>query len=289
MVWVATFILLTLGLAGGLYFYLESERDALRERLITGLEGEEASEPEDLTAGDYGLKGFDRFAYHVSLFLGTRRGEVVIALMGFTLGAGGAYLRGMKWDQYLAIGGGSAMLALLAVMMLLRSRRIERERKVKRELPTALELMAAVMEGGLGFEAALGHVLKEANPKHPLYFDWAVMTEAMQRGRRRSEALKLWQERCNILPVSDVASALIQADQTGASMGRVMHHHAQAMFRENEAEVERRAERLPVRLVFPMVFFILPATLITIGGPFAVRVAKLMEAVFGRITSMGGG
>ena len=160
--------------------------------------------------------------------------------------------------------------------------RRERERKIRKALPDALELIAAIMEGGVAFEGALTHVVRESDPRHPLYFELSVMLDAMRRGRRRHEALKLWGARCNLAEVAEVVAALTQADQTGGSLAAVLHHHARTLFREYEASVQRRAERLPIRMMFPMLLTILPAMFIVTGLPSILRIVRVMEALMRR-------
>jgi len=281
---LAACFLLLLGATG--WMVVEMRRDALRERLLVGLEGPQQEEREDLSAGDYGLRGPARFAYHLSGFLNTWNGRFTIMGLGAAIGFGGALASGTPPRPALGVAVASGFLAWLVTLWLLRWRRNSRTHRIKMELPNALELLAAVMEGGQGFESALAYLLREADPAHPLYFDLNVMNEAMRRGQRRTDAMRLWAQRCNVLEVSDVTSALIQADFSGGSLGRVLHHHARALFRDNEAEIQRRAERLPIRMLFPMLFTIFPAILVVAAMPSWLRIARVLEEILG---AMGAG
>jgi len=276
---LAAGFLLLLGATG--WAVLEMRRDALRERLLFGLEGQPVEEAEDLSAGDYGLRGPAWFFYHLTGFLGTWRGRFLIMAVGAGIGFAGAIASGTPVMPATGVAVASAFVAWVATIWLLRWRTNSRTRRIKMELPNALELLAAVMEGGQGFEAALSYLLREADGEHPLYFDLHVMNEAMRRGQRRTDALRLWAQRCNVLEVSDVTSALIQADISGGSLGRVLHHHARALFRDNEAEIQRRAERLPIRMLFPMLFTIFPAILVVAAMPSWLRIARVLEEVLG--------
>ncbi|MCC7548118.1 MAG: type II secretion system F family protein [Burkholderiales bacterium] len=274
---LAAAFLLLLGATG--WVVLEMRRDALRERLLFGLEGAQQEEREDLSAGDYGLRGPAWFFYHLSGFLSTWRGRVTVMAVGAAAGFAGALASGTAALPASGVAVASGFAGLAASVWLLRMRANARTQRIKRELPNALELLAAVMEGGQGFEAALSYLLREADAAHPLYFDLNVMNEAMRRGQRRTDALRLWAQRCNVLEVSDVTSALIQADISGGSLGRVLHHHARALFRDNEAEIQRRAERLPIRMLFPMLFTIFPAILVVAAMPSWLRVVRVLEQV----------
>jgi tight adherence protein C len=269
------------------WLVLEIRRDTIRERLLFGLETAQPEEPEDLGAGDYGLRGSAWFFYHLAGFLQGWTGRGLLAAAGIALGFLGSFASGTPARPALGVGVASGVLTLLATLWYLRWRHNSRARRIKRELPNALELLAAVMEGGQAFEAALAYVLREADPQHPLYFDLHVMNEAMRRGQRRSEALRLWAKRCNLLEVSDVTSALIQTEATGGSLGRVLHHHARALFRNNEAEIQGRAERLPIRMLFPMLFTIFPAILVVAAMPSWLRIGRVLEQVLQGLTQVG--
>jgi tight adherence protein C len=279
-------IFLALILAALIIFALLIRRSFLRgkiiERMQFGMNIAVASSDPNLSAGDYGLTGSARFFYHLSMFLSSNQGYALLFGLGASIAAlGNLLIKKSSADLLItAIAGGS--LLLLFVTFLLRSRRNQRLNLIKYELPNALEMIAAIMESGLGFEAALGHVIRESDTKHPLYFDLAIMSEAMQRGRRRNEALRLWASRTSEPGVSDVAAGMIQADQTGASLGSVLTHHANTLLRENEAFLMRRAERLPVRMLAPMVLLILPSVLVVAAGPSISRILQIFKDIMER-------
>jgi tight adherence protein C len=172
---------------------LEMRRDAMRERLLFALEGPERAEPVDLGAGDYGLRGSAWFFHHVAGFLQSWTGRGVLMAAGTALGFLGALGSGTPARPAIGVGLASGILTLLATLWYLRWRQNSRACRIKRELPNALELLAAIMEGGQAFEAALVHVLREADLTHPLYFDLSVMNGACGRS-----AATCW--RCRMSP-----------------------------------------------------------------------------------------
>jgi tight adherence protein C len=238
-----------------------------------------AEDEVDLSARDYGLRGSARFFYNLREFLSTPKGKWGTFLTGALLGAITVLVTGKTITSFITYSMLAGGLLLLAITSLLYGHRKEHMFKVKMELPTALETLAAVMEGGSAFESALSNLLKESDLKHPLYLDLSIVNEAMQRGRRRAEALKLWAKRSDLVEISDLVSGMIQADQTGGSLGSVMKHHAQALLKENEAEIQRRAERLPVKMLFPMVTMILPAVMAIAAGPSFIRIFQIIEDI----------
>jgi len=275
------FILLVVVLIGlALAIFRQSYiKNRLRQRLLFGTNPAQEASDANLSAGDYGLSGSARFFYHLSEYLSTSHGYLMLFVLGAILAAGSSVILNKAIQNIFvtALLGGS-LLFLLAVFTL-RSRKLKRLNLIKYELPNTLEMTAAIMESGLGFEAAIGHVIREADVKHPLYFDLAIMSEAMQRGRRRNEALRLWATRSQESSVADVAAAMIQADQTGASLGSVLKHHANTLLKENEAFLLRRAERLPIRMLAPMVLMILPSVLVVAAGPSVVRIFQIFKTL----------
>ncbi len=254
-----------------------------RERLNFGMSGRDSDiDDVDLAAGDYGLTGNDRFVYYLAEYLSSAQGSLLIFSLGCLIAVIVSTITGKVFTNliFTALFGG-AILFLIS-KALLRSNKNKRLTLIKEELPNALQMTAAIMESGLGFEAAINHVIKESDLKHPLYFDLSIMSEAMKRGRRRNEALRLWASRTSEQTVSDVAAAMIQADQTGSSLGAVLKLHANTLLRENEAAVMRRAERLPIKMLMPMVFMILPAVMLVAAGPSVNRIIQIFEDIMSK-------
>jgi tight adherence protein C len=262
-----------------LWLYLDQRRQNIIERLTFGFEEPVEAPPEDLSAGDYGLVGFERFIYHLRSYLESLSGKFLLFGIGALIGGVIGFIGGLTTDRLgVAALAGGCMLWLLA-MAIITSYNRKRSRRIQNELPNALEMLSSIMEGGTAFEAALAHVLRESDRRHPLYYDLAIMDEAMQRGRRRSEALRLWAQRCNVAQVQEVSAAMIQAEQIGSSLADVMRHHAMAQLREIEAQVQQRAERLPIRMIFPMLLTIMPAMFIIAAGPSLLKLMRMFEAL----------
>jgi tight adherence protein C len=262
-----------------LWLYLDQRRQNVLDRLTFGFEEPQEAPPEDLSAGDYGLVGFERFVYHLRSYLESLQGKALLFGSGALLGSAAGFFGGLTADRIgvAAVAGGCVVW--LMAMAIITSYNRKRSRRIQNELPNALEMLSSIMEGGTAFEAALGHVLRESDRTHPLYYDLSIMDEAMQRGRRRSEALRLWAQRCNVAQVQEVSAAMIQAEQIGSSLGDVMRHHAMAQLREIEASVQQRAERLPIRMIFPMLLTIMPAMFIVAAGPSLLKLMRMFEAL----------
>lgn len=283
MIFIIILLLISLVLIGLFFFRQYNIHQQLLLRLQFGFD-QQADEVDiiDLSAGDYGLFGSERVYYHLREFLNTAQGKILMFSLGAFIASAMLATMDKPFRSILLGAGGGGILFLTSGLFFLYLNKKEKLNKVQTELPSALELIAAIMEGGMAFESALVHILREADSKHPLYFDLQVVSEAMKKGRRRNEALSLWANRCELVYISDVVSSMIQAEQTGASLGSVLKHHAQAVLRENEAVIQRRAERLPVRMLMPMASCILPAVIIVAAGPSIVRIMQIINDIISK-------
>lgn len=281
IVLIVFFMALLLSLA--LWFRSTIYKSNVRDRLTFGFVSNEAPVQEiNLSAGDYGLSGSERFIYFLTHFLSTPIGYIALFGLGAGLGLLIKLVFGLEKFSSTIIGLlVGILLMLLTTLFIKRSKRLRSER-IRYELPNALQSIVAVMESGLAFESALQHVVRESDSRHPLYFDLGVMMDAMQQGRRRNEALKLWSLRAHERTVTDVVAAMIQADQTGAALGGVLRHHATTQLKEIESELLKRAERIPIYMMFPMMLCILPPILMVAVGPSAIRIIKMFEIIMSR-------
>ncbi len=266
-----------------LYVRANMRRSNIRERLFFGFDivVEQAQEI-NLSSGDYGLEGSARFLYYLSKFLSTPMGYVGLFAIGAAFGAFIKFAFNLSNFTTPVIALLAGALLVMLSNLYLNAQRKERIRKIRYELPNALQSIVAVMESGLAFESALQHVVRESGTKHPLYFDLQVMLDAMQQGRRRAEALKLWATRADEKSVSNVVAAMIQADQTGAALGGVLRHHSDTQLKEIEAELLKKAEKIPIYMIMPMMLCILPPIFLVAVGPSVLRIIRMFEAIMSR-------
>lgn len=267
----------------GLAVRSNKRRSNIRERLYFGFDiPQEQAQEINLSAGDYGLEGSARFLYFLGKFLSTPVGYLGMFGIGALLGVLIKFAFALKSFSTPMIALLTGALLLMFSNIYLNAQRKERVRKIRYELPNALQSIVAVMESGLAFESALQHVVRESGTKHPLYFDLQVMLDAMQQGRRRGDALKLWATRANERSVTNVVAAMIQADQTGAALGGVLRHHSDTQLKEIEAELLKKAEKIPIYMIMPMMLCILPPIFLVAVGPSVLRIIRMFEAIMSR-------
>ena len=129
------------------------------------------------------------------------------------------------------------------------------------------------MEAGLGFDASLAKL--NENMEGPLAEEFGLTLSEMRIGESRSEALKRLSERVDAQELSAFTRALIQADQLGTSLGRILRVQAADARLRRQAAAEERAMKAPIKMLFPTVLFIFPAMFLVILGPAILNVQKI--------------
>jgi len=143
----------------------------------------------------------------------------------------------------------------------------DRSASMFKDLPDCLDLLAISVEAGVGFEAALDVVCSHFDS--PLAEEFRRTLQEMELGVGRRDALVNMRNRTNLPELSSFIMALTQADALGMPIGRVLHTQAVEMRNRRRQWARERAAKLPVKIMFPLVFFIFPAILVVILFPSA--------------------
>jgi len=152
----------------------------------------------------------------------------------------------------------------------LRDRERARKRAIRRDLPFALDLLTLSVEAGLDFTSALARIVAR-RPDSPLSQELAETLRQIQMGVPRAEALRDLHDRVRMEEIFSVTSALIQADELGASLGPILRVQADTFRTRRAQAAEKAAMEAPVKLLFPLICFFFPATFIVIFGPIVIR------------------
>lgn len=155
----------------------------------------------------------------------------------------------------------------------LASKITKRRESMERQLPDVLDMLSVNVEAGLGFEQAILHVIN--NFEGPLIDEFTITYREMSMGRSRREALQLLGTRSNIEDMKSFAGAVIQAGKLGITLKNVLRTQAAAIRRSRRSKVEEKAMKISVKMLIPMVMFILPVIFIVLMGP---AVINIMEA-----------
>jgi tight adherence protein C len=148
-----------------------------------------------------------------------------------------------------------------------------RKEKVRADLPDALDLLAVSVEAGLGFDASIAKL--NEHMEGPLADEFGLTLSEMKIGESRSEALKRMSDRVDAPELSAFTRAIIQADQLGTTLGRILRVQAADARLRRQAAAEERAMKAPIKMLFPTVLFIFPAMFLVILGPAILNVQKI--------------
>jgi len=183
------------------------------------------------------------------------------------------------WITRDAAAGRRLLYALIAVVlgfmlpiMLLRSMIDRRKQEIVKKLPDALDLMTICVDAGLTFNAAMQKVAQKWDDVLALEFG-RVLYE-MQLGKSRRQALKDMVDRMEVPDVTSFIAAILQADQLGVGIGKVLRIQSEQMRIRRRQRAEEKAQQAPVKMIFPMVFLIFPSIFIILLGPAAFTVIR---------------
>jgi tight adherence protein C len=156
-------------------------------------------------------------------------------------------------------------LGYLLPALWLRSTIQRRQDEVVKALPDALDLLTICIEAGLGFDAAMSKVAEKWDNELSRAFARAI--QEIQLGKLRREALREMDHNLEVPDITSFVAAVIQADQLGVSMAKVMRIQSEQMRIRRRQRAEEKAHQAPVKMLFPLVFLIFPAIYIVLLGP----------------------
>jgi tight adherence protein C len=160
---------------------------------------------------------------------------------------------------------GTAGIGYMAPSFVVGSRVRRRRDAVQAALPDALDLLAVSVEAGLGFDAAISKLVEHMDG--PLIDEFGLALSEMRVGESRQDALKKLSARIDSPELGAFVRAIIQADQLGISLGRILRVQAVDSRLKRQTAAEEKAMKAPIKMLFPTVVFIFPAMFIVILGP----------------------
>ncbi|HEY3210218.1 MAG TPA: type II secretion system F family protein [Actinomycetota bacterium] len=189
-------------------------------------------------------------------------------ILGLVLGS----LAGLSGNKTLAAAAFLMAFGYLLPGAGLGQRAINRQDTIRRALPDTMDLLTISVEAGLGFDAAVSHVRK--NVPGPLSDELGRMLQEMQLGVARIDALRSLADRTDVDELNAFVLAMIQADIFGVSIAKVLRGQAKELRTKRRQLAEEKAMKVPVKLLFPLIFCILPAMFVVVVGPGIIRLIR---------------
>jgi tight adherence protein C len=156
--------------------------------------------------------------------------------------------------------------------MALYQRSENRREQMEREMPDAIDLLTISVEAGLAFDAAVAQVAR--NTEGPLADEFFRVLQEMQIGVGRMHALRALGERSNLPDLKAFVTAMVQADSFGVPIANVLRIQAKEMRLKRSQRAEEKAQKVPIKILFPLIFCILPALFIVVLGPAAITIVR---------------
>jgi tight adherence protein C len=196
--------------------------------------------------------------------------KIVFGIAGLVVGLMVAQL--LPFTGFLKVGV-VALLALTGYTVpsaAIAARASKRQKEIRKALSDTMDLLTISVEAGLGFDAALGQVVR--NVPGPLSDEISRMLQEMQIGVSRTDALRNLTERTEVPELDGFVLSMIQADKYGVGIAKVLRSQSQELRQKRRQRAEETAQKVPLKLLFPTIFMLLPALFIVILGPGVIKI-----------------
>jgi tight adherence protein C len=212
--------------------------------------------------------------YGVLEYIGTKALSMAVII---PLGFWGVHLLApqtlVAWLLWVIIAGVGIWLPDIVLQRIIESRQLS----IRRALPEMLDLLVISVEAGVSFDGAVQTVVEKGNG--PLHQECARVLEQVRLGKSRSDALREMAQRTQVDDLTSFVAAITQAEVLGISIAKVLRTQADTARERRAHRAREMGARLPVKLLFPLVFFIFPSLFVVILGPGVIRFADLFQAM----------
>jgi len=192
-----------------------------------------------------------------------------IALAVGAVGGGlfGLILGGGRGAVFGALGG--ALVGLFGPDLMIYNLGVKRQQELQLSLPDILDTLVISVEAGLGFDAALAQVAQ--NGQGPLAREMVRVLQEMQIGKSRAQALRALALRTTVPELRTFVTGVVQAGDLGVPIGGVLREASKEMRLRRRQRAEELAQKVPIKILFPVLFFIFPALFVIILGPAVLQ------------------
>jgi len=256
----------------------EPEKPPIRERIEQALDPLSKALPlspaEVSKARGWLIQAGYRDARHVSMYVGSR---ILFALLGFFI------VIAISGFDSLTLLIGVSGLGFMLPRFILKRMITERQHRIKVGLPDALDLTVICVEAGLALDQAMMRVGEDLRHAHPeLSNEFHLVNLEMRAGKPRVEALQNLAARTGADDIRQLVATLVQTDRFGTSVAQALRVHSDSLRTERRQRAEEQAAKTSIKMIIPLVLFILPSILIVTLGPAIIQLYRTLVSTGGR-------
>jgi tight adherence protein C len=151
-----------------------------------------------------------------------------------------------------------------------------RQEKIARTLPDILDTLTVSVEAGLGFDAALAQITRYGHGRGPIAGEFARVLQEMQIGLSRADALRALGQRTSVMELKSFCAILVQASELGVPIASVLREQAKEMRIRRRQRAEELAQKVPIKILFPLIFCLFPVIFIVVLGPGMINILNTL-------------
>lgn len=172
-----------------------------------------------------------------------------------------------------------SLLLILSIQIcmnyyLIRKLRLRKD-AIEKQLPDVLDIITVSVEAGLSFDGAVERVVQKSS--NELSAELATTLKEMRMGKLRHQALRSLAERCDVADLTSWVAAMIQADELGVGIGNVLRIQSSKMREKRRFRAREKSMKAPIKILFPLIFFIFPSIFIVLLGPAVIHVIDVFK------------
>ncbi len=184
------------------------------------------------------------------------------------------------WGRKLLLTGVFTLIGFYMPQLLLQSKINSRQETIRKSMPDALDLLTICVQAGLGFDASMSRVAEKW--EDALADEFERTLREIQLGNVRRVALRNMSDRIGISEMTSFVAAIIQSEQLGVSMSKVLGIQSEQMRTRRRQRAEEKAQQAPVKMLFPMALLIFPSLMVILLGPAALQLKdSALAGMFG--------
>ncbi|MCM1566977.1 MAG: type II secretion system F family protein [Dehalobacter sp.] len=244
----------------------KSENSFFRRLIIAFSKNSKETDPKDTELIAAGLKGWSSAEWKALRFILGLCFAIAAAALSFILSF--PILTKIEFPLFCFVIGN------IAPNFWLKSKIKQRKGEILRTLPDILDLVMVSVEAGLGFDAAMMKVVEKQ--KGILAEEFNLVLQEIKIGKPRREALRDMAKKNDVEDLSNVIASLVQADQLGISMGNVLRNQSAQIRLRRKQRIQEAAQKAPVKMMIPLVFFVFPSLFIVILGPAIINIMDIL-------------